>query len=219
MIIIREPQTKDEYQKCCLLIEQAYKEHDYIDYFVNNPTTLFLAESDNKIIGSVGLIVREKNKKSLPTEEIFNFRISDIIGDSNLNNGIFEISRLAALSPIRNRNMMRGLFLAVYLYALNFGIEYAIASVKPMLYQLIKHGIKIPVEKIDAEINKSKVPDCYKGYFLNHPHPFPILVSGKKIEGAMLKIKNEISDTVSFQFSFLKNNDVSKKVLSYEKLG
>jgi hypothetical protein len=177
MITIRLCQSQEEYQKVCNFVERMYQEKWYIRYLQDNPPVFFIALIEADIIGTVGLYLKSTHDR-LPTEIMFDFNTEEF---SKLRrNKIAEISRLVIERKKRPLTLMKGLFVALYLYAKKYNIHTTIACAKPPLVHFLQNHLELPVHIIEKKIKKTIIPIQYKEYFLKEPFPVPIILHTKE---------------------------------------
>jgi hypothetical protein len=188
---IRVPQTLVEYTAACTLIEAAYQQHGYVEYFEEQPrwSSLLVAMDQHEIVGCVAMEVAEERGR-LPVETYFNFSVETTM--SCPRHRVVEICRLTNRYPT-DLLSVKALVLGLVQYAfVEQEFAYGLACMKPALWAILQRYLHIPVRVLPHQVCETAVPLMYKGYFCGEPRPVLTTIDRRDVDKYVTFLHAEI---------------------------
>jgi hypothetical protein len=198
-IVIRSPQSLDEYEAGCELVELVYRHRGYCDFLRSNerPPLMIIAMDGEIVRGSVG-IIPATDCAELPTEYYFGVNISTL---REYRDTSFEICKLAARGT-HGVTVLKGLVTAICQYSIQKGWNLGLACMKSRLAEILDQHLGIPVHNIENHpLIEDKVEPIYSGYFLGEPRPQPYYVLPRETPGYLPVLERSIEDTVEIRLN------------------
>ena len=195
---IRPPQSLEEYQWACALVEKEYRQAGYVPEqgSIKHPHALLLALRDGLIIGSVG--VRSADSGQLPTEEAYGFR-AETLGLLDRSQ-VFESLRLA-VSDRSDIAAMKGLIVASIAHAERW-VEGSVwlMTVKPIVGRALLRYCHLVTEVLPLT-PRPEVFQQYPGYWGSSPQPTAVMVSNANANAALARLTIELEGKVDIDVS------------------
>jgi hypothetical protein len=195
---IRVPQTLVEYKAACTLIEAAYQQHGYVEYFEDQPrwSSLLAAMDQHEIVGCVAMEVAEERGR-LPVETYFNFSVETTM--SCPRHRVVEICRLTNRHP-NDLLSVKALVLGLVQYAfVEHEFAYGLACMKPALLAILQRYLHIPVRVLPHHVSETAVPIMYKGYFCGEPRPVLATIDRRDVDQYVAFLHAEILNSARIE--------------------
>ena len=195
---IRPPQSLEEYERACALVEKEYRQAGYIPQQgpMKHPKALLLALRDGLIIGSVGVLSADSGQ--LPTEEAYGFR-AETLGLLDRSQ-VFESLRLA-VSDRSDTGAMKGL-IAASIASVERCVDDGVwlMTIKPVLRRALLRYCYV-VTDILPLTPRPELFEQYPGYWGSSPQPTAVLLSNANANAALARLTIELEGKVDIDVS------------------
>ncbi|MDQ0252823.1 hypothetical protein J2S74_000195 [Evansella vedderi] len=148
--MIKKVETERELVKHEEVYKTVWEEKNYVDEYPDEGEKFLILSPEGEVVGCFEIFPFEKNG---PLDSIYPFSRLEEISSNEKN--VFEIEKVAILSPYRGGNFVTKMIEFYIKYAIENKKEYVIALINKRFYRYIKDRMGIPLVNVESRLKGS----------------------------------------------------------------